>query len=123
VPQEMPPEDLYYVNGINGSTGASLEEPLTPQEVGDAARTLVEEQQDEARDRVLMAKSIRTTQPGYRAIVGVDERELAETGWGVIFSKGAHPGLKVALQPLLDHRQKDAGDLFKVYEGDDGYRI
>jgi hypothetical protein len=115
------PEDLYYVNGINGSTGAYLEEPLTPQEVGDAARTLVEKQPDEARDNVLMAKSFRTTQPGYRAIVGVDERELAETGWCVIFPKGAHPGLKVALQPLLDHRQKDAGDLFKVYEGDDGY--
>ena len=34
-------------------------------------------------------------------------------------------GIKEALQPLLDHRQKAAGQkdekLFKVYEGDDGY--
>jgi hypothetical protein len=51
----------------------------------------------------------------------VDERDLAQTGWGVIFPGDAHPGLKRALQPLLDHRRKDAGDLFEVYEGDDGY--
>ena len=115
------PENAYYVNGINGSTGAYLEEPLTPQEIGDAARNLVEKQQDEARDRVLMGKAFRTTQPGYAPITGVDERKLAETGWCVIFPKDAHPSLKLALQPLLDHRQMDAGDLFKVYEGDNGY--
>jgi len=125
MPQEAPPEEPYYVNGVNGSTGAYLEEPLTPEEVGDAARTLVKEQEDKARNNVLMGKAFRTTQPGYRPVVGVDERELADTGWCVIFAKGAHAGLKMALQPLLDHRQKQASQkdekLFKVYEGDDGY--
>lgn len=74
MPQEVPLEDLYYVNRVNGSTGAYLDEPLTSQEVGGAARTLVEKQQDEAEERVLMRKASQTTEPGYRAVLGVDPR-------------------------------------------------
>ena len=72
MPQEVPLEDPYYVNVVNGSTGAYLDEPLTPQEVGEAARTLVEKQQDE--ERVLMRKAFPTTQPAHRAVLGVDPR-------------------------------------------------
>ena len=41
MPEDQSLEELYYVNGINGSTGAYLEVPLSPQQVGDAARGLV----------------------------------------------------------------------------------
>jgi hypothetical protein len=110
---------LYYVYGINGSTGGYLDEPLTPPEVGDAAREQVEKQ-SEAEVRVLRTRAAME-EPSLGVALDVDVRKLGEAGWGAIFAKGADPGIKDALQPLLDHRQEKAGDLFKVYEGDDGY--
>jgi hypothetical protein len=117
--QEPSTDEFYYVYGLNGSTGAYLDEPLTPLEVADAAREQVEKQ-SEAEVRVLRTR-VAAQEPSYGAALGVDVRELGESGWGVIFALDADPGIKDALQPLLNHRQEDAGDLFKVYEGDNGY--
>lgn len=61
-------------------------------------------------------------------VAGVDPSDLAEAGWGVIFfAKDKRLAqLKQALKPLLDLRrtQATAGgeDIFRVYEGKDGYR-
>ncbi|MGD9144118.1 MAG: hypothetical protein PVI80_01025 [Anaerolineae bacterium] len=61
-------------------------------------------------------------------VEGVDPTKLAEAGWGIIFphqEPGATPtigDIKEALQPLLELRRSQAGDLFKLYEGADGYR-
>lgn len=61
----------------------------------------------------------------YAAIEGVDYKDLASAGWGVIFTQTPDPAVKEALQPLLDWRREQAGDLFRVYEGlgrDEGRR-
>lgn len=116
------PDDLYYVNGLNGSTGAYLEEPLTPQQIGDAAQDLVKRQEDKARDDLLRDKANRLSDSSMAPVFGVDVRKLEETGWAVLFAQGADPGIKRELQPLLDYRHKKAGDLFKVYEDDKGYQ-
>jgi hypothetical protein len=55
---------------------------------------------------------------------GVDPNDLAQAGWGIIF--GAKNPLvtkiKVALAPLLNLRQSEAGARFRIYEGAEGYR-
>ena len=51
-----------------------------------------------------------------------DSKDLAETGWGVIFAGDTDPVRKEALSPLLRARQTEAGALFKLYEGTDGYQ-
>jgi len=117
--QEPSTDEFYYVYGLNGSTGAYLDEPLTPLEVADAAREQVEKQ-SEAEVRVLRTR-VAAQEPSFGVALGVDICELDESGWGVIFARDADPGLKEALQPLLNHRQEKAGDLFKVCEGDNGY--
>jgi len=61
-------------------------------------------------------------------IEGVDPTKLAQAGWGVIFAyEDAQvppqvPDIKNALKPLLDLRQSQAGEYFKIYKGGDGYR-
>jgi hypothetical protein len=62
------------------------------------------------------------------AVEWVDPRNRGQAGWGILFPHEdpfADPkvaAIKEALQPLLDLRQEQAGDLYKIYEGRDGYR-
>ncbi len=57
-------------------------------------------------------------------VEGVDATKMEEAGWGVIFG-AKNPNLaqlKEALKPLLDLRQEQTGDYFKVYEKGTGRR-
>jgi hypothetical protein len=62
-------------------------------------------------------------------IEGVDPTDLAQAGWGIIFpyedprSPQKVPGIKKALQPLLDLRRSQADKYFKIYEGGKGFRF
>lgn len=53
----------------------------------------------------------------YAAVEGVDYKDLASTGWGVLFTQVPDPAVKEALKPLLDWRREQAGELFRIYEG------
>ncbi len=44
--------------------------------------------------------------------------DLAEVGWAVMLSSSVTPEIREALDPLLKLRSKQAGDLFKVFEGE-----
>jgi hypothetical protein len=81
-------------------------------EVGDAALKQAREQ-TEAEIRALQSRAARP-EPSTAAAMDVDFRELGETGWGVIFARDADPRVKDALQPLLDHREEEVGELFRV---------
>lgn len=51
---------------------------------------------------------------------------IQDVGWAMVFSAAMDLALqtqiKEALQPLLGLRQEQAGDLFRIYEGDSAYR-
>ncbi len=49
------------------------------------------------------------------AITGVDVRNLAEAGWGVIFPQGGDPTRREALRPLLELRRTEALGLFSEF--------
>jgi hypothetical protein len=53
---------------------------------------------------------------------GLDPKDLGQSGWGVIFAHDADPALKEALTDLISLRRDQAGELFRVYEGGDGFR-
>lgn len=96
--------------GIEADTGDSLP-GVTPY---DLAR--IDPDNKEVRDRSEKKGS------DFLAIADVDPNNLQEAGWCVVFADDAEPALKVALQPLLAHRESQATRLFKVFEGVAGIR-
>jgi hypothetical protein len=114
----MQPEiDTLVFNGLDGASGGYLLPAMTPAQVSALAlgQTLDETAQAELGQR---AHDLNNPHAGVEA----DQRNLAETGWGVIFAHDASEALIAALQPLIELRRAQAGERFRLYTGGDGYR-
>ena len=118
----MPPETLLF-NGIDGSTGDYLTPPLTIQEVSKLAQG---EQIDAGHLAELRNRHWRDTEPSFAPIADVDPKDLATSGWGVVFVHDADPAIREVLKELIEHRKSQAAGkqahYFKEYSGPDGYR-
>ncbi len=119
-------EELLFFNGIDGASGEYLLPPMTVQQVSEIAQG---EPQDEDHLRELKAWLQRTTQATLGPKEGVDPKNLAETGWGVIFAyedRERIPAIREALSELLEHRREQATQnhkhYYKEYTGVDAYR-
>lgn len=96
------PEDRWIFNGVDATTGEYLVPPMTPAEV-------------------LARLRERPAEPMARALMpGFDPRDLAESGWGVIFPqggpRGADPAIREALRPLLELRREQTGARYRELE-------
>ncbi len=107
-------EELLYFNGVNGATGEYGIHPMTDKE---------------------FAGLIEGAKPdvgsvNYRPMYGIDAKNLAETGWGLILpadkddpeQQRKNSAVKEALNELIQWRQAQSGQYFKVFEGAAGYR-
>ena len=122
----MNEEDLLFFNGINGSTGDYLLPPMTPEQVSRIAQG---EEFDPDQLQDIELKNRQVQEPNFAPIEGVDPKDLAQTGWGVIFPGGDSSEIKDirdALSELLNHRKKQATQkhehYYKEYIGVKGYR-
>ncbi|WP_293355783.1 MULTISPECIES: C25 family cysteine peptidase [unclassified Microcoleus] len=119
----MNEEDLLFFNGINGSTGDYLLPPLTAEQVSRIAQG--EEFAPEDIEDIQLKKR-QKEESDFAVIEGVDPKNLAETGWGVIFAYNADPAIREALSELLEHRQRQATQkkekYYQEYTGVRGYR-
>jgi hypothetical protein len=115
-------EQLVF-NGIDATTGAYLQSPIS---VGNASLLARGEALDSAHVAELKARQERESQGHYGTIEGVDPKDLAQTGWGVIFPADYDPAIREALAPLLDLRRSQASAKderrYKEYIGPDAYR-
>ena len=108
-------EELLYFNGVNGATGGYGIEPM-PNKV---FAELIAQGEKSAAESV-----------NYRPMYGIDAKNLAETGWGIVFpsDKGTperqkkNDALKEALNDLIQRRQSQAGQYFKIFDGAAGYQ-
>lgn len=107
-------EDDIYLNGINALTGEYLTPPLTPDEV---ARQAEGKPSVEGKSGWLHGLVKRITGGRLFSLPQeVDPKEVTQGGWGVIFTKGISDAARTALRPLLEHRSRQVGKLYKELE-------
>jgi hypothetical protein len=117
-----PPDAMLYANGIDGSSGKYLLDPLTPAEVFELARAASLPPGD-PHLLELQLRNDAVTRPDEALATG-DPRRLEQAGWGVLFARDADPAVCEALGPLLKLRRSQAGKdqphYYREYRGDDG---
>jgi hypothetical protein len=102
------------LNGINALTGQYLVPPMTLDEAAGQARG---DQVPAPRANWLRRLADWITQRPFALPAEIDDpNDLSQVGWGVVYSKGVSPTVRAALKPLLDRRQAQAGDKFKVFD-------
>ncbi len=115
--------ELLYFNGIDGSTGQYLVPPMTAETLAAIVRG---EQWDPAHLDELRWRHEQDSTRTYALKEGLDPKNLAEAGWGVIFAANVDPSLNAAireaLSELLDLRRAQAGPLYREFMGSAGYR-
>ena len=107
--------DKLFFNGINGASGDYDLPPMTPQQL---AAIIAGEQIDEG----LLNELKQRRQAHWAVKEGVDPKDLAQSGWGILMAHNADPAIKEALSELLIHRQKQAGERYREYVGPKGFR-
>jgi len=107
--------DKLFFNGINGASGDYDLPPMTPQQL---AGIIAGEQIDEG----LLNELKQRRQAHWAVKEGVDPKDLAQSGWGILMAHNADPAIKEALSELLTHRQKQAGERYREYIGPKGFR-
>src|SRR5438270_828976 len=116
-------DELLFFNGIDGDSGDYLTEPMSPQSLAALARG---ERPDPRHLDELRWKQRQPEESNYDWAEGIDPKNLAETGWGVIFPFDEDPAVREALRELLDHRRNQATkkneQYYKEYVGPGAYR-
>lgn len=116
-------EQRLTFNGVDGASGDYLLPPMTAAEVANIARG---EPSDSQHLNELKWWYQRVTQAVMGPVEGVDPKNLAEAGWGVIFAHDADPAVREALGELLMHRQLQAAakhaHYYREFTGELGYR-
>ena len=109
------PDKLFF-SGLNES-GEYLISPMDP--VAFTQRAIgVPRDQGHVDD--LQARQDRN-QANLGVVHGVNAKNLAETGWGIVFAGTPDPAIYNALKPLLDLRKSQAGYLYREYSAASGY--
>jgi hypothetical protein len=113
--------DRLAFNGVNGSTGSYLLDPMTVEELADLALgTPMEE------ERLAELRWRRRDDRTLRLMPGIEPRDLSQTGWAVVFAHDADPAVREALGELLDHRREQASaghaGYYRELSGPDGHR-
>lgn len=108
--------DEALVMGVSAKTGRPLPSMTTEALSCMSAR---ERKADPERSKLESRAAPDAAVAGLRSVIGdiQDPNDLAEVGWGVVFARNCERSIRRALQPLLELRKKQAGDLFKVFEG------
>ena len=101
--------DTFYANGIDVDTGTYAVRPMDAEEL----EALIRGEKPPENITELEWRAERSVSLGAKE--GVDEKDLAQAGWAVIFAGGADPAVEAALEPLLALRREQAGARYHRY--------
>ncbi len=110
--------ETIYFNGIDGTSGAYGLAPQSASAIATLATHGVSP--TNLADLRYRRASAATTHLGVRE--GIDPKNLAAAGWGVVFAHDADPAIAEALGELLAWRQAQAGERFRIFQGPAGVR-
>jgi hypothetical protein len=115
--------ERLFLNGIDGVSGSYLLPPLTPNDVVAAAQGELRDA-EHVKELKHWLRRVREATLGPKE--GIDPKDLAAAGWGVIFAHDADPAIRAALDDLLKLRKRQAGarreHYYREYVGTSGYR-
>lgn len=104
---------MDFPNGIDAETGRDLGSPFADPAHPPRLYDVTLDAQALRERRWLVEQWQR---PAPRLFVrDVDPRSLAEVGWGVIFAPDVDTEVEKQLQPLLERRRRQAGELFQRF--------
>ena len=112
-------DDLLYFNGVNGDDGNYALPPM----MGEELYGLIRGESTIENIGELRYRHGQHSSEHFGVKEGVDPKKLDESGWGVIFAHDADPAIEAALDELIQWRQTQAGDHFRIYKGPDGFRV
>lgn len=122
-------ETFLSFNGIDGASGAYLQPPISPEQLSALVRGQALSEGDQAQLKELknwMKYLTQIASAHFGVKEGVDPNNLAETGWGVIFTHDSDPAVREALGELLAWRREQAAaqheHYYREYSLADGYR-
>ena len=102
--------EQFVFNGIDATTGRYLVPPIPPEEFSVPSF----EREVEADHLAELSWRVRQSHDAtFAPIEGVNVRELAEAGWGIVFAADDDPAVEAALEPLIAHRRNQAGTRFR----------
>jgi hypothetical protein len=115
------PTETIACNGIDGATGRPLLPELTVDGLARVAQgfSLAPSDGGELRHR-------RDAGTSFGVAERVDPKDLAQTGWGVVFAQADGDrvdAIREALGELLARRRAQAGERYREYAGEAGYRV
>lgn len=111
-------DEMLIFNGVNGITGHYDLPPMPVQQLAESISKI-------KPPRNLPELRFRYQQRAQKYLgvsVGLNASSLSGVGWGLIMAQDADPTVLDALAPLLDLRQKQTGEYFRIYTGADGYQ-
>lgn len=116
--------DELVFNGVNGATGDYLLPKLSVEDVAKVALGQPLDDEELAHRRALQARKRQENAEHLAVKEGIDAEKLDQAGWGVVFAREDERTDEIleALQPLLELRQGQAGERYRVFAGDDGYK-
>jgi hypothetical protein len=106
--------DLVYLNGIDTQTGTYAVPPFLIEELAQRVRG------SPCADSAAESQAERSR---FIAPHGRDLADTAQSGWAVVFPEGVARQVRDALAPLLEHRRKRAGKLFKILDYKSGEKL
>jgi hypothetical protein len=112
---EITEEDLPIPFGIRLDTGRPLN-GLTD----NAVEALLHREREPTPQSIALSGRAEASGVAYAVEGGIDSSDLAQAGWGILYSPNVTQAIKDALKPLLEHRKTQA-EPFVVFDGPTGY--
>ncbi len=121
---KIPKDSWLHFNGINATTGG---EEVPSLSVDAMAQAIRRQGPEPGQIRLLRVRLRDRDEPDLDIRDGYDHLNLAEAGWGVVFTEDTDPAVEEALEPLFKHRREQTASesvgRFQLYRGRDPQRL